>query len=233
MEKNEIVGNFVAHAYEMPSFRYVLHINGEIRGDDPSIYDHFTVYSQASANDVIELNIKSPGGCLYTTYQYISQMKACQARIVGIPTNLCASGGSAILMNCDEWVIQDFSRIMIHGMESYGGGGKVHDIYTSAEVLKEEEKEFLEINYKGFLTDEEINTIIRCKDDMTFNAKQIRERLQNLVDYRQLLQEEEEEKNLQMILDALDETCDDTPEEKPKRRSRKNAKQDKGEATSD
>ncbi len=234
IEKEEI-GNFKAHAFEVVAYRYVLYIDGELRGDDPTIYDHYTVYSQATPNDVIELNIKSPGGCLYTAYQYISQMKTCQARIVGIPTNLCASGGSAILMHCDEWIIQDFARIMIHGIESYGGGGKPHDIHTSAEVLKEEEKDFLELNYKGFLTEEEISTIIRCKDDMTFNAAQIRERLENLIEYRESLEEQDSdnfEETFTALLDELKESCDNPQEvEKPKR-GVKNARKQKGETSS-
>lgn len=137
-----------------------------------------TLYS-ASANDIIELNIASPGGYITTATQICTAIRACQGTVIGHASGMCASAGSLIWSVCHEVTIGDGANFMWH-MSSHGDNGNSLRIRNEADC---------QINYvrdvllsislsRGFITESEVNKICSNPDEAVWiTAPMMRDRL--------------------------------------------------------
>jgi len=141
---------------------------------------------EAGPSDLVIMQLSSPGGSLETCDFLCRRMKECEAPIVIEIGLTCASAASAMCLQADEWVIHDSSTLMIHACSYSPGWGKEVDVFSAATYTNRINKEWLERTYKGFLSDEELKSVLDGKD-LYFYADDLRERLPKYAEYRDSL----------------------------------------------
>lgn len=114
-------------------------------------------------NDVIRMNISSPGGYISTATQICSAMHTCKGKVITNATGICASAGSLIWSEGHECQIGDYALFMWH-MSSHGDFGCSLSIKDEADYQIAYVKDvLLQIALqRGFVTEEEIDRI--CTD---------------------------------------------------------------------
>lgn len=141
---------------------------------------------EAGPGDLVIMQLSSPGGSLETCDFLCRRMKECEAPIVIEIGLTCASAASAMCLQADEWVIHDSSTLMIHACSYSPGWGKEVDVFSAATYTNRINKEWLERTYKGFLSDDELKSVLDGKD-LYFYADDLRERLPKYAEYRESL----------------------------------------------
>jgi len=160
---------------------YDLYLHGEI-GNPDGMMEHYSLYRQATENDLIRLWIISPGGSSATASQYFQHMLECRATIIGIPGCENASAATAIAMHCDDLQIGPFTTFMIHGV-SYGYYGTAKRMALESDANLKFNKKFMELVYDNFLSTSEIQF---CLDgnDILLDSDEIQERWDNFKEAR-------------------------------------------------
>jgi len=129
----------------------------------------------AQDGDVIHIHLNVTGGILATGVQIIAAMKSSAATIITSIEGECHSLGTLIFLSGDEFIVSQFALAMFHNYsgESYGKGNERY-----AEVIATNDwfGRIAATAYKDFLTDEEINSILKGSD-LWMNDEEIVERL--------------------------------------------------------
>jgi len=154
----------------------VLHfyINQEI--EEPEKYTEMVHRIQfASPMDIVYIHLNTIGGDLSTGMQIINAMKASHAHVVTAIEGEVASMGTFIFLCGDEFVVHDYSIMMIH---NYTGGvfGKGHEQIAALTATTKFVKSFMTQVYTPFLSEEEIKQILDGAD-LYLQAPDIRKRL--------------------------------------------------------
>lgn len=144
---------------------------------------------EAGPNDLVIMQLSSPGGSLETCDFLCRRMQECEAPIVIEIGLTCASAASAMCLHADEWVIHDSSTLMIHACSYSPGWGKEVDVFSAATYTNRINKEWLERTYKGFLSETELQSVLDGKD-LYFYADDLRDRLPKYAEYRDSLKSE-------------------------------------------
>lgn len=142
---------------------------------------------EANPNDMVFVQISSPGGSLETCDFLCRRMEECQAPIVVEIGLTCASAASALMLQADDWVINDSSTVMIHACSYSPGWGKEVDVLSSVTYTNRINREWVERTYRGFLTESELIEVIDNGKDLYFYAEDLRERLPKYKEYRDTL----------------------------------------------
>lgn len=145
---------------------------------------------EANQNDLVTIQISSPGGSLETCDFLCRRMKECQAPIVVEIGLTCASAASALCLQADDWIIHDSSTMMVHACSYSPGFGKEIDVFSSATYTNRINREWVERTYKGFVSEIELQQILDGKD-LYFYADDLRERLPKYKEYRDQIRQEQ------------------------------------------
>lgn len=137
-----------------------------------------TLYN-ADVNDIIELNIASPGGYISTATQICTAIKKCRGTVIGHASGMCASAGSLIWSVCHKVSVGDGANFMWH-MSSHWDGGNSLAIRNEADFQISYVREvLLSISIKrGFITEEEVEELCTNPSSAKWiTAEEMRERL--------------------------------------------------------
>jgi len=194
------------------STAYHVHIDDYIGGLD--YYRPLqSIFNSTSENDTIVIHLSSPGGDLNTALVVVGWLKNADAHTVCILEGTSASAASLFVMSVDSVFVMPHSCLMLHSA-SYG---YVNDqqrvkkfVDFSDEYLINLYKDF----YDGFLSEEEINSMINSSQEIWLTADEVIERLQAREDNRQ---------EVRMLEEG--QSFDDIVPEKPKRKPRKKNKE--------
>lgn len=148
--------------------------------------DEIMALESATPDDLVVVQISSPGGSLETCDFICRRMNECAAPIIVEIGLTCASAASALMLQADEWIINDSSTAMVHACSWSPGWGKEADLRASVLYTERLNREWVERTYKGFVTDEELTQILDGKD-LYFFADDLRERLPKYKEYRESL----------------------------------------------
>jgi ATP-dependent protease ClpP protease subunit len=156
----------------------------------PSDYqDEIDLIDSATEDDVIVLDICTDGGVLDTAMLFFRSLRSTAAHTVAVIGPSCSSAGSVIALSCREFVLDTTSSLMLH-TSTYGlGRSKDTDIYEHANFSRKQLKSFYEEVYSGFITEEELSDVIKGTP-FYFTADELVGRLDNLAEYRLMLEEE-------------------------------------------
>jgi len=138
------------------------YLSGEVK--TPSEYIvWFETIRNASENDVIVLHINSYGGDLFTAVQFMRVMGESKANIVASVEGACMSAATLIFLSAKNWEISQHSMFMFHNYTSasFGKGGEMYD--NIIHERKWSERLWNDV-YNGFLTADEIKSILQNKD---------------------------------------------------------------------
>lgn len=168
--------------------KYTLYLNDPIRSIDQFV-DHISVFESCTADDIVFLNVASNGGSVSVGQQYIEAMSRCPAMIFGVVGMGAASQASAILMACDDLLISDMSTILIHSF-SYGNHSNANAMFNCADFNSKLNVKWIDKYFKDFLTPEERVDVLKGID-LLFDADQIQERWERIMEIRHGVEEEE------------------------------------------
>lgn len=142
-------------------------------------------------NDILYIQVSSPGGYITTATQICSAMDHCRGKIITIATGICASAGSLIWSCGHECKVGPYANFMWH-MSSHGDWGCSLSIRDEANYQVSYVKDVL-LNIalkKGFITEEEVTRI--CTDPnyaRWINSSEMQNRIN---EYNKRLQKEAE-----------------------------------------
>lgn len=152
------------------------YISGEIK--PPSEYiSWFETIRNAGETDVVVLHINSYGGDLFTAIQFMRAMTETKANIVASVEGACMSAATIIFLSARHWEISKHSMFMFHNYSS-GSFGKGGEMYDNIVHEREWSKKLWKDVYSGFLTDEEITSILQNKD-IWMSGEEVSKRLEN------------------------------------------------------
>ena len=157
-ESNKFSNNFtkpVAHIHEF-------YLSGPI-GDAEEYIEWFDVIRNASATDTIRIYINSPGGDLFTTLQFLRVMSDTDATVVCSVEGACMSAATMIFLHGHSQEVTPHSLFMFHNY-SAGTFGKGGEMYDQLQFERTWSENFMTEVYEGFLTPEEISSMMHNKD---------------------------------------------------------------------
>ncbi len=205
----ELIKENPVQIYSSESIQKHLHVNLNTEVKEPYHYGDINQHLRSlGQDDIVHLHINSPGGQLASAIELIYNLQQCPATVIGYLGADASSAGSMIFLSCDAWEIHDLSTLMIHN-GSGGYAGAVPNMREHSKHVDELLKRCLKKYYKGFLTDEEIQSHIDGRPDQFMFAEEIEERLTNLHQYRidqyeEQLKEQEDEDESECVLNETD-----------------------------
>lgn len=157
---------------------YTVYLSGLI--EEPSCYTKvFEMIRNAEESDIIKFHINSEGGHLFTAIQFIRAMTETKATIIASAEGMCMSAATMIFLSADTFEISEHCMFMFHNYSggTFGKGGEMYD-----QLIKERKWSEKIINkiYKGFLTDEEIKSIMNNRD-IWMEGDEVKTRLEKLL----------------------------------------------------
>lgn len=169
------------------SNKYTFHLDDAI-GPVHEYRDLTRVLLSATEHDEVEIILNGPGGYLDTCSQLVNLIQACSAEVTGILTGPIASAHTFIFLACHSWIVYPHTSMMAH---SYSGSvyEKGKEIMKSAQATQIFFEELVNEIYYPFYTEEEVDLILDNKD-VHLHAKEITKRLDNLVAYRLIQQQD-------------------------------------------
>lgn len=160
------------------SHLYEFYLSGEIL-DAEEYIDWFDVIRNANSTDTIRIYINSGGGDLYTTLQFLRVMSETEATIVTSVEGACMSAATMIFLHGDRQEVTPHSLFMFHNY-SAGVVGKGGEMYDQLQFERKWSENFMTDVYAGFLTTEEITSMMHNKD-IWMTSDEVVERLNALV----------------------------------------------------
>ena len=133
----------------------------------------------AREGDAVYIYLNTPGGRLDTGIQIISAMRNSAAHVVTVLEGEVCSMGTLIFLSGDEFVVNDHCMFMIHNYSTYYGG-KGHEVGAYIESQTAEFTKMATRIYSGFLTDEEIDRMVRG-EDFWMGSEDVRKRLDRMI----------------------------------------------------
>lgn len=146
------------------SNEYTLYLDGEIR-DLTKYIEHFSVFKNATPNDIVLLHINSMGGSVSIGQVYIKHMRECQCPIIGFIGVDCASQAAAIAMVCDDLVFDEMSTMLIHQF-SYSEYSNANDVFRKAEFNKKLNERWVNTYFSEILSEDEYERVMSGQDVM-------------------------------------------------------------------
>lgn len=151
--------------------------------------DAMLAFSSANENDTVIIYLSTGGGCIDATDTFIDGMRECRGRVVVKASGAVHSAGTLILLNAPEFSLSSGFNSLFHN-GSVGYGGKFSDWRSgTAFISKAMERLFFE-TYVGFLTQDEIERLIRG-EDFWIDAKDFIERHNKQQEHFAKLQEQQ------------------------------------------
>lgn len=147
--------------------------------ESPSEYNELChLLKNAYTGDTFNLHINTPGGLIDSASMIIDALNTTKAHTVAYLTGSVASAGTLIALSCKDLVIAPHTQFMIHNY-SRGTGGKGHEIKAMVEFSDRELNNTFRKIYNGFLTEEEMDSVIDGRD-IWLNFVEVQERWDNM-----------------------------------------------------
>lgn len=119
------------------------------------------VLEDAHEDEIVKINIFCYGGSLAVVKAITNAMMSSRATVHTVNKGVAYSGGSAILMAGDTIEVDPMSNLMIHSSHGWLGYDTEAEHFTSTEYHRKELQEYYHFIYKDFLTEDEINDVLK------------------------------------------------------------------------
>ncbi|CAL9966973.1 ATP-dependent protease [Vibrio phage D249] len=166
---------------------YTVYMDKEI--NRPHMYRNLSEFLRgAVSTDTFNLMLNGPGGHMDTCAQLIHLLANTEARTVGFLIGEINSAHANIFMACDQHVIYPYSMMMVHTF-SGGFGGKGKDSLRASKCYNALVNTMYNDLYKGFLSDDEIETVLEGNSDLYFFGEEIANRMEVVYNDREAEQQ--------------------------------------------
>lgn len=182
---------------------YEYYLVGEIT-EEENYLDLCDALRSCSPQDDFIIRISSGGGLLSTANMIINAIKDSPANVHGYIEHNAGSAASLIYLACNNWSMSEGAELFVH-TSSGGTFGKESETYEASIFYRKKLHKMMRKSYAGFLTESEIDQVLKGTD-FYFDADDISERLDNMVEYQQTLLELQEQEFLDEINGFEDES---------------------------
>lgn len=135
------------------------------------------VLDAATKDDVIDVVIDTPGGCVFTTQLLVERMNSSKATVTAVAGGLVASAGTFLWFFSKHREVREWATFMFHS-SSHGDYGKSLAIQeTSTEMVNYMQNTVKAMIDAGILTKPEASRIFRQKKDLFLPGSIIRARM--------------------------------------------------------
>lgn len=213
--------------------RYDYYLMGAI-GDPEDYVDVCHALRSCAPGDEFFLRLNSMGGQVRSGNQLINAINECQGTVIGFIESDCGSMATFLFLACHTWGVSKYAEWFSHTI-SAGNWGKENETFEASQFLRKQTHKRIREEYKGFLSDEEIESVLKGSD-IYLDADQIMDRLENFVEYRESLpcncgdemcgrnQEQEEMPTLSELVQEAVEKALDSRDKKAKLAEKRAAK---------
>lgn len=177
IDNKNIIQNNPLRIRSLPEYTEVdFYLIGEI--DDISDYiDFLRSISNLKQGDIVNLHINCYGGDVVTAFNILDVLQTTQADIKIFIEGCCCSAATFIALSGDSWEVMPHSYFMCHAYSSFQFGKK-QELEASNTFNKKWLDNSIREIYKGFLSDDELERMMRG-EDFYFNVDEVVERLAN------------------------------------------------------
>jgi ATP-dependent Clp protease protease subunit len=178
------------------------YISDEIRDVDPYV-NLINTLKTSEQHDTIFIYLNTPGGNLLTTLQIISAIKNSAATVVTCMEGQVASAGTMIFLAGHKHMVGPNTIFMAH---NYSGAsfGKGFELKTRQKFDEQYFHKFVRATYTGFLTEEEIASIMEDRD-VWLDAEEVTKRLKDKIIVPPHQQQDETQNFLASLLSGITE----------------------------
>lgn len=155
--------------------RYDYYLMGSI-GDPEEYLDLCHALRSCTPADEFFLRLNSGGGQVRTGNQIINAIHECQGTVIGFIESDCGSMATFIFLACHTWGVSKYAEWFSHTISS-GNFGKESETYEYSSFLRKQTHKRIREDYKYFLTDDEIESILKGTD-IYLDSDEIMERLE-------------------------------------------------------
>lgn len=180
-ENSKLQNNQFYQLYEnyVVNKHLVFYINDQIY--EPKYYtDMIYRISTASIQDIVYINLNTPGGDLFTGIEIINAMHNSQAKIVTSISAEASSVGAILFLAGDEYRVNPNTLLMFHNYSGGGNNGKGHEQLSQINALRGLYAQLMKNICYPFLSIDEIDSVMNDKD-IWLNSEQITSRLEKMV----------------------------------------------------
>jgi len=170
-------------------YEHTIYIDEELVA--PSDWRHeLETIRNAAPEDIVIIRINSGGGSDSVMGAFVKAIAESKAHVIGSIEHTCASAATIIWLACDEYILSTDAEFMCH-TASLGYGGKQNNFHEYALFLNEANKRLIEKYYEAFLSEEEIDNILKGSD-IWLGADEIISRLEKRAAHFKAKQEKEQ-----------------------------------------
>ena len=113
------------------------YITVQITGPIETVYQYLEfiqVLDMATSDDVIDVMLDTPGGCVFTTQVLLEHMNSCKAKVTSVANGLVASAGTFLWFFSKNKKVNDWATFMFHS-SSHVDMGKSLSIQETAKEM--------------------------------------------------------------------------------------------------
>lgn len=157
--------------------KYSVYITGAIEDIYQFLELADVLLVKATEDDLVDIYLDTPGGCVFSSLVIITWMKTCKAKVTVVASGLVASAGTFLWFFADNRKIEDWSHFMFH-YTSHGDVGRTLSIAElSAEMVNYMQEMIKKMVACGLITAEEAQAMCAQKKDLHKPGKLLRARL--------------------------------------------------------
>ena len=131
---------------------------------EPAAYNELCfLLENAEPDSTFHLHINTPGGLIDSAVMLIHAIKSSPANVIGHLSGTVASAGTIIALSCNDIKVAPHTSFMIHNY-SAGISGKGHEMKARQEFVDSSLNDAFKTFYTGFLTADEMESVIDGKD---------------------------------------------------------------------
>ena len=145
---------------------------------EPAAYNELCfLLTSATSDETFHIHINTPGGLIDSAVMLVDAIKSSKAKVIGHLSGTVASAGTIIALSCNDIKVAPHTSFMIHNY-SAGISGKGHEMKARQEFVDASLNEAFKTFYTGFLTPDEMESVIDGKD-MWMGTSEVIERWSN------------------------------------------------------
>lgn len=137
-----------------------------IHGPIEEIFEYRSVIAtldNCQENDLVNLFINTPGGCLNTTISILHAMMRCKGTIITHADGQIASAGTLLFLAGTHKIVYPYSYFLFHD-GSMGNMGKINESLKNISATSELLEQMAYAIYKPYFSEEEIDDILEGRD---------------------------------------------------------------------
>ena len=146
--------------------------------------DLLEYFRSKEEGDEVTIVISGLGGDLNTSIALSNVIAESKAIVIADVLGTVASGHAMVTLACDAIITHSGSNVMLHTF-SGGAYGKGLDGASSLTSTNAQLREVLLDYVQGFMTEDEIDSMLEKNRDLFFTGDDLRQRILNLYKYRQ------------------------------------------------